>query len=74
MKVGDKLTMYFECMGITSEEEVTVRTVTREGITLEDEYFNIKYGEEYYLFSTDTGKCLNEPKNAFGRKKLKINR
>lgn len=58
--------MYFECMGITSEEKVTVRTVTRNGITLEDEYFNSKDEEEYYLFSLETGKCLNEPKNAFG--------
>ncbi|HSE99837.1 MAG TPA: hypothetical protein VLA48_02985 [Nitrososphaeraceae archaeon] len=69
MQVGDKITMYFDCFGVTSEEEVTVRSVDRNGITLQDHYFNGKDDEEYYLFSVDTGKCLNEPKFGFGGKR-----
>ena len=75
MKRGDKITMVFECFGITSYEEVIVKNVTREGITLEDMYFNSKDGEEDYLFSIDNGKCLNEIKTGFGGKRsLKVNR
>ncbi len=67
--------MYFDCVGVTSEEEVAVRSVDRGGITLKDAYFNTDDGEEYYLFSIDSGRCLNEPKSFFGgKRRLKINR
>jgi hypothetical protein len=69
MKQGDKITLYFDCFGVTSEEQVTVRSVTREGITLQNHYFDTENGEEYYIFSTNTGKCLNEPKSNFGGKR-----
>lgn len=75
MKKGDKITMYFDCFGVTSEEESTVRSVDKNGITLKDTYFNTNDGEEYYLFSIDSGKCLNEPKTGFGgKRRLKVNR
>ncbi len=75
MQKGDKITMYFYCFGVVSEEESTVRSVSKEGITLKNNYFNTEDGEEYYLFSVDTGKCLNEPKSSFGCKRyLKTNR
>jgi len=69
MQVGDKTTMYFDCFGVTSEEDVIVRSVDRNGITLQDQYFNGEENEEYYLFSVDTGKCLNEPRAGFGGKR-----
>lgn len=73
MVKGDKITIYFDCFGVVSEEDAIVRNIDRNGITLEDCYFNNNGGEEYYLFSLETGKCYNEPKNAFGRKRLKVN-
>jgi len=75
MKIGDKITMYFDCFGVTSEEESTIRSVDKDYITLENNYFDTETGEEHYLFSTGTGKCLNEPKSAFsGKRYLKRNR
>jgi len=74
MKIGDKITMYFDCFGMTSEEEVVVKSITKEIITIED-YFNTNDGEDNYKFSTDTGKCLNQPKFGFGgKRRLKVNR
>jgi len=74
MRAGNRIIMYFDCIGVTSEEEVVVKSVTKEYITIED-YFDTENGEEYYKFSTDTGKCLNEPKFGFGgKRRLKVNR
>lgn len=74
MKAGDKITMYFQCFGVTSEEQVTVKSVDREKITIEN-YFNGDDGEINYQFSTASGKCLNEPDYGFGGKTyLKTNR
>lgn len=72
MEKGDKVTMYFTCFGVTSEEKVTIQEVTEKEITITD-YYNTDDGEENYRFCTKTGKCLNEPKSGFGgKRKLKI--
>lgn len=74
MKKGDKVTMFFDCAGRISEEIVTVISVTKEVITIDD-YFNTDEGEENYKFSTDSGKCLNELKSLFGcKRRLKLQR
>jgi hypothetical protein len=73
MKKGDKIVMEFQYLGLTSYEEAIIKNITREGITLEDTYFNTKDTEEDYLFSLNNGKCLNEPKTELGGKRRLIN-
>lgn len=73
MKKGDKVTLYFDAFGVTSTEELTVKNVSREGITFKYHYFNAGDREEDYLYSTDTGKCLNQPKTYFGgQRRIKV--
>jgi len=68
VKKGDKITMYFDCFGQTSEETVSVKEVTENEVVIEDS-FDTENGEEHFKFSLKTGKCLNQPNFGFGGKR-----
>lgn len=68
MKKGDKITMYFDCMGVTSEEQVTIKEVTDKEVITED-YYDTEDGEENFRFDIKTGKCLNQRDFGFGGKR-----
>ncbi len=68
MKKGDKITMYFDCLGVTSKESVTIKEVTDKEVTTED-YYDTEDGEEYFRFDIETGKCLNQKDFGFGGKR-----
>jgi hypothetical protein len=74
VKAGDKMTMYYNAFGLTSEETVTVKDITDSEITI-DQYYDSDDGEIYYRFDIVTGKCINGGKGFFGygsERKLKI--
>lgn len=62
IKKGQTITMYFSMAGRVSKEDVTVRSVRKDGtITIEDEWHSDESGkEEYGRFDLKTGKCLND--------------
>lgn len=60
MKKGDTVKLYFRCAGVVSEENRTVRTVTKDCITTDETLHPDKGGEEYEKFDRKTGKCLND--------------
>ncbi len=68
MKEGDKITMYFDCIGVTSKEQVTIKEIKGNEVITED-YFDTGDGEENFRFDINTGKCLNQKDFGFGGKR-----
>lgn len=67
MNVGDKITMYFHCFGVTSESEQTIVSFDEKTVDISD-YNNEDQPRKFYR---KTGKCLND--NTFGGAHRTIN-
>jgi len=52
--IGNKITMYLKCRGITIEEETKIVAISNETIELE------KDCESTWIFSRESGACLND--------------
>lgn len=69
MKKGTKIKMHFHCAGVTSNEEVTIKSVDEKTITITDTWHSDKSGEEENgMFDRKTGKCLND-NTSFGARR-----
>jgi|GEM_PF-2960898 len=61
LKKGQIVTMYFRCAGVTSEEQLEVKTVHKDGtISVTDIWTSDSGKEDYGRFDLKTGKCLND--------------
>ena len=67
MEVGDKITMYFSCFGVTSEIEEEIVSFDDKTVDISD--YNIE--DQPRKFYRKTGKCLND--NTFGGASRTIN-
>jgi hypothetical protein len=61
IKVGSKIKMFFRCIGLVSDSNVTIIAMDENTVTISDTWHSDISGEEENgRFDRKTGRCLND--------------